>query len=124
VVEREAYIDYQEDLRTRWSDYDKIELVIFGWGIEFGRYFCGGAPERWDDELQEILPPVPVSWSWGLGVHYRAPWVCRAEGRCNPWGWHRRWWNGKDHECTLDTLSKSAAGRDYFDRVLEVREVQ
>lgn len=69
-----------------------LKLVLFGWGIEFGKYFTGGAPERWDYEMDDVLPAVPVHWSYGFGVHYRARYGA------TPQGWYRKWWYGKSHD--------------------------
>lgn len=69
-----------------------VTLVLFGWGIEFGKYYCGGAPDRWENGY--FRPAVPVTWSYGFGIHFRAPWVLYSErdSYTGPWGWHRRWW--------------------------------
>jgi hypothetical protein len=66
---------------------DGVKLVLWGWGFEFGRYFCGGAPA------------VPVIWQWYLGVHYHwfRPKGCGG-GRI--WWFSRNFYFGKPHNPT------------------------
>jgi hypothetical protein len=54
-----------------------IKLVVCGWGVEFGRYFCGGAPG------------VPVIYYWGVGLHWRTCWDKEIAGN---WVWRVRYW--------------------------------
>ena len=90
------------------------KLVLFGWGIEFGRYYCGGAPEgvrpTWIDGFwsPQYQPAVPVSWSYGFGIHYRTY-------HTDEWGWRRRWWYGVWRLATIENVSSDKQGRAYLD---------
>jgi hypothetical protein len=90
-----------------------VKFVIYGWGIEFGKYYCGGAPAGirrcWIEGGLLVhgqwvfadCPAVPLSWSWGVGIHYRTRWdkVVKPTKECS-WVWCRRWWYGKEHQVT------------------------
>jgi len=96
------------------------KFVICGWGIEFGRYYCGGAPARFipDGHGGTEQPAVPVSWFWGFGVHYRTRWnkTIPPTKEC-PWVWARRWWYGKEHP--VKTVAGLLLARTYLDGVAE-----
>jgi hypothetical protein len=84
-----------------------IKLVLFGWGVEFGKYYCGGAPAKparpdHHGGMYDAVPAVPCTWSWGLGVYWRTyhrkPWPDRSIDYrgidatcCAGWWWHSRW---------------------------------
>ena len=101
-----------------------FKLVIFGRGIEFGRYYCGGAPARvvpkWKDGYflgVEEHPAVPVSWSWGFGIHWRSP-AKSDEMNQGHWWWRCRYWYGKEHR--VQTVAEYILAKSYLDGVAEV----
>jgi hypothetical protein len=94
------------------------KLVILGWGVEFGKYYCGGAPARktpkWINGLLHIeeLPAVPVSWSYGFGIHWRSP--AKDDEMDRGHWWRCRYFYGKNHEC-----NSGPARAAYLDGVME-----
>ena len=115
---------------------ERIKLVLWGWGFEAGRYFCGGALERrvpvWMNKLFSIttVPAVPVTWQWYFGVHWR--WLRpKGCGGGRIWWFSRNFYFGKPHNptpkqearyrakiCCLQNLFRMLEGEMYTPRQL------
>jgi hypothetical protein len=81
---------------------ERIKLVLWGWGFEASRYFCGGAPAKywWKGNTCWVLNPnVPVIWHWYLGLHWK--WLRpKGYGGERIWWFSRNFYFGKPHNPT------------------------